>query len=129
LGSWGRWRGRSRGVFRIVRPIANDANRGPSVIPAAANHASTALADIAGSGYRRWRLPVRTADVQDDALALLLDVDDANDTGRLQRGRAPELGRRDEGPRVRSAGDRGVELAAGAGTNVERDGVGGGSYR
>jgi hypothetical protein len=65
--------------------------------------------------------------VQDDALALLLDVDDANDTGRLQRGRAPELGRRDEGPRVRSAGDRGVELAAGAGTNVERDGVGGGS--
>jgi hypothetical protein len=30
--------------------------------------------------------------VQDDALALLLDVGDVNDTGWLQRGRAPELG-------------------------------------
>jgi hypothetical protein len=70
------------------------------------------------------------ADVQDNALVeLLLDAGDANDAGWLQRGRAPELGRRDEGPWVRSAGDREVELAAGAGTNVERGGVGGGSYR
>jgi hypothetical protein len=45
-------------------------------------------------------------DVQDDALALLLDVGDANDTGCFQRDRAPELGRRYEGPRLRSASDR-----------------------
>jgi hypothetical protein len=48
-------------------------------------------------------------------LALLPDVDDAGDAGWLQRGRAPELGWREEGPRVRSAANReGVlqELAA-----------------
>jgi hypothetical protein len=36
-----------------------------------------------------------------DALALLLDVGDANDTGWLQRGRAPEFGRRHAVARVR----------------------------
>jgi hypothetical protein len=33
------------------------------------------------TGSRRWRLPTRTAHVPDDALALLLDIGDANDTG------------------------------------------------
>jgi microsomal dipeptidase-like Zn-dependent dipeptidase len=33
------------------------------------------------------------ADLQDDVLTLLLDVGDADHTGWLRRGRAPELGR------------------------------------
>jgi hypothetical protein len=40
-------------------------------------------------------------DVQDDALALLLDVGDANDTGCFQRDREPELGRCHAVARVR----------------------------
>jgi hypothetical protein len=105
--------------FRVVRRIANDANRGLSGFGrrrATPRGAGAGDLDTGARSVFEWRMCKMTPSRCCSTSAT------QNDTGLLQRGRAPELGRGEEGPRVGSAADRERvlrELAARARTDLE----------